>query len=312
MSATSLLYHWNGSDIALFLALNHAAAAVPPALVILGNVVGNYWGMPVLTALLLLCADASMRRADTVSAARLRLQARRLMIGFAIAWVSVAALKVGADFPRPGTVLGAQVHLIGTPHDRYSFPSGHTAYAALVAAVLWPVVRPLWRPLLLAFVVWVAWSRIAAGAHFPADVAAGSLVGILSGWLAHLAVCPLPDEGNPTPRKMAFQRVLAQAKQAYAAGEHERAFGLLQDAHVIGQGLPGPHLRSHLWMLRIAAARRDWPEIRGQILCIALAPIGNVTGRLPFGNTGAATVRAFQSMQPPRRLPSLVEEHDDR
>lgn len=312
MSEISFFYDWNGLNVALFLALNQSGGDVPAALATFGNIVGNYWGMPVLMVVLLLCAGARMRCEAFVSAAMLRLQARRLMVGFAIACVGVALLKVGFDLPRPATVLGAQAHLMGTPHDRYSFPSGHTAYAALVAAVLWPVAWPLWRPLLLAFIAWVAWSRIATGAHFPADVAAGGLVGFLCGWLAHWAVRALPDEGNPAPRKVAFERVHAQARQAHAVEEYERAFGLLQDAHVIGQCLLWPHLRSHVWMLRLAATRRDWSEIRGQLLRIALVPIGNAMGRLPFGNTGDAKVSAFKPMQPPRRLASLLEEQYDR
>lgn len=309
MTGQHLLYDWNGSNVALFLALNHPAGEVPAALAALGNIVGNYWGMPLLVAMLLLCAGSQMRRANYDSAAQLRLQVRRLMIGFVIAWVSVAMLKFGFDFPRPAIVLGAQAHLSGTPHDRYSFPSGHTAYATLVTAICWPLVRPVLRPLLLAFVVWVAWSRVATGAHFPADVVAGSLVGLLSGRLAYRVVQPLPGEGNPASRHIAFERVLAKAQLSYRAGDYTRAMGLLQDAHVIGQGLWWPHLRSHLWMLRIATVRRDWHEIRGQMLRIVLVPIGNATGRLPLGNTGDAKVNAFTPMPLPQRLQSILEKH---
>jgi signal peptidase II len=38
--------------------------------------------------------------------------------------------------------------------------------------------------LLVAWLAWVAWSRIAVGAHFPADVIAGFLIGWLAAWIA--------------------------------------------------------------------------------------------------------------------------------
>ncbi|MGC8808149.1 MAG: phosphatase PAP2 family protein [Thiomonas sp.] len=35
------------------------------------------------------------------------------------------------------------------------------------------------------FVLWVCWSRIAVGAHFPADVLGGALVGLVCALAAH-------------------------------------------------------------------------------------------------------------------------------
>jgi membrane-associated phospholipid phosphatase len=65
-----------------------------------------------------------------------------------------------------------------------SFPSGHAARAAAIAtsvALLWPALR--WPLVLLA--AWVAFSRAYIGAHWPLDVLAGVLLGLLSGWLAY-------------------------------------------------------------------------------------------------------------------------------
>lgn len=69
----------------------------------------------------------------------------------------------------------------------------------------------------------------------------------------------------------------------------------------------GLHLHSHLMMLRLAAAERDWPAA-GQVLRLLLVPLGNATGRLPLGNMGRATVSAFKPMPVAPALRRLIEE----
>lgn len=71
------------------------------------------------------------------------------------------------------------IHLSVTPPDKYSFPSGHTAAAfcfALLIASLYPHIAPL----LYIFASLVAISRVANGVHYPSDVVAGVVLGLLS------------------------------------------------------------------------------------------------------------------------------------
>lgn len=281
MTIKSIVYDWGGLNVGLFEFVNQSHTDFWERPAYFGNLAGNYWGLPALVAVLLLFAYISNRQRKFAVASQLYLQTRRLVVGFAFACFGVAMLKTGFNFPRPLAALGSHVHMIGTPADHYSLPSGHTAYATLVVMVVWPLLSKFFRPLLLVFVAWVGWSRIASGAHFPADVVAGILVGAISGWMAYWAVQPLPSQGQPLPWRVAFHRMLVQARLSYAAGDTQRAFALLQEAHVRGQYLLWPHLLAHFWMLRIACSRRDWPEIPWQIWHIALAPIENVTGRLP-------------------------------
>ena len=86
--------------------------------------------------------------------------------------------------PRPWlTVEG--LNFLVVENDPNSFPSGHTC-AAFAAAGVWfrtlPKTWMRWTALVLA--VLMGFSRLYVGVHFPSDVVAGCLVGLLCAWLA--------------------------------------------------------------------------------------------------------------------------------
>ena len=107
------------------------------------------------------------------------------------------------------------------------------------------------------------------------------------------------------------------AKEHRAADEAERAGRLamawhnLERAHILAQTQLWPHLEAHSKMLRFALRLRDWREAVGQLIRLALAPLGNVTGRLPLGNTGRSNVSAFLSMDLPPDLRAVLDPHAD-
>lgn len=69
-------------------------------------------------------------------------------------------------------------------HDPNSFPSGHTC-AAFAAACAWrPHLPKWWGRAALGAAALMGLSRLYVGVHFPTDVLAGALAGVLSGWLA--------------------------------------------------------------------------------------------------------------------------------
>jgi undecaprenyl-diphosphatase len=65
--------------------------------------------------------------------------------------------------------------------DPHSFPSGHAARAIMLAVVA-AGLGPAWFALLLmAWVPFVALSRVAMGLHYLSDVLAGVFLGVLTG-----------------------------------------------------------------------------------------------------------------------------------
>lgn len=96
-------------------------------------------------------------------------------------------------------------------------------------------------------------------------------------------------------------------EDALRRGDFPLAWHHLERAHILAQTDLVPHIVSHWRMLRLALVQRDWREAAGQLLRLALAPVGNVTGRLPIGNTGRSTVSAFAPMDIPRDLKSIVD-----
>jgi undecaprenyl-diphosphatase len=94
-------------------------------------------------------------------------------------------LKRWTRRPRPFRA-HADITAYLAPLDEFSFPSGHTLHAVsftLIALAYFPILAPL----LLAFTVLVAMSRVVLGLHYPSDVLAATLIGcVLAGsslWL---------------------------------------------------------------------------------------------------------------------------------
>ena len=110
-----------------------------------------------------------------------------------VSWLGAAPLagvftrigKVMADSPRPLEVLDAQaIHVIGEPLYVAAMPSGHTLTAFAAATAIYFSLAPLGRRRFLwlfALAAGVGLSRLAVGAHWPADVAIGAVLGIVSG-----------------------------------------------------------------------------------------------------------------------------------
>ncbi len=112
-------------------------------------------------------------------------------------------------------------------------------------------------------------------------------------------------------RIAAFDAAMAAARASLARREPAPALVLMERAHVLGQRDFGRHWRVHVLMLRAAWDLADGREVRGQLMRLALTPIGHLTQRLPRGNNGRSNVSAFKPMAVSDELARLLEAENE-
>lgn len=156
---------WSGTPLALVIELGSAANWPLPAAVILAVIFGVLlWRRLFPEAI---CTAAASFGADLVN----------------------VALNGIVDRPRPHNLHLATPLGLGS----HSFPSGHAAHTLALYGFLWylsrrtSTVAPAWRPWLrvvegicVYFILTVGLSRVLEHGHWPSDVLAGYLVGMLS------------------------------------------------------------------------------------------------------------------------------------
>jgi hypothetical protein len=107
-----------------------------------------------------------------------------------------------------------------------------------------------------------------------------------------------------------IEKEMAAYRAAHFAHDWDKAWNALERAHILSQPYLGPHLANHWAMLCFAVAQRDAKEVFGQMLRFALAPLGALSGRIPVGNIGRATVSAFKPMPIPEDLRKAITKSD--
>jgi undecaprenyl-diphosphatase len=126
-----------------------------------------------------------------------------LLACFPVGGLATHGFKQLIGAARPAAALGIDhIVVVGGPLLTKAMPSGHAVTAFTVATLISldaRLSRP-WRLLVWALAFAVALSRVAVGAHWPADICAGAALGVLvghagwwcaqraerAGWLAHL------------------------------------------------------------------------------------------------------------------------------
>ena len=176
-----IFYDWGSANVWLFHAINNVHSDLLDRCMLAATALGGHANFPLYLALvasvgLIVCSRNADR--DTL------LRWLAVLTVFSVAYVLdgwlLGWLKPLLDFPRPPLALPlGTVHIVGTPEYHHSLPSGHSAFAMLIVASLWPLLKGWKRLLGVAFVLWVGLSRVSLGAHFPADVIAGFLSSLL-------------------------------------------------------------------------------------------------------------------------------------
>lgn len=184
-------------------------------------------------------------------------------------WTLIAAALVGIavthslkplfSAPRPPAVLEpGTFNLIGPGHRKVSFPSGHTVTATVFFGVWVYFVHSNWlRATLILLAVAAGLSRVAVGVHWPVDVAAGLVVGILAAWMGG-GLARLREQWGANP----FVHLSFVALAAGMAASLLFSDGGYRDAAVLQRLLGVCALGFALWVYLIAPIRR-WIRSRG-------------------------------------------------
>ena len=190
-----IFYDWGGANVWLFHAINDIRFGWLDNVMLLGTTLGDHILFPFYLGLLTLVALVVVNTpARDVAHHRIRVSRWMAVIAvFSLAYMFDGMLlgyvKPLLDFPRPPLALPqGSVNIIGLPEYHHSLPSGHSSFAMLVTASLWPILNHRWRIAGVLFVSWVGISRVSLGAHFPADVMAGFISSLAVVTLVYVGV----------------------------------------------------------------------------------------------------------------------------
>jgi membrane-associated phospholipid phosphatase len=142
--------------------------------------------------LMWVCTQVGSARVSTVLVAvSYVLGARRFAIELALGSLTLALLvtiiKILTDRARPFRILG-ETRVIGRRERGLSFPSGHTTQVFFMMTI---IIRYARLPLAAALGLYVVaglvgYTRIYLGVHYPRDVVAGAILGLIWGGLSLL------------------------------------------------------------------------------------------------------------------------------
>ncbi len=192
MTLKNFFYDWGIGNVWLFRAINGAFQGPGyDRWMVIGSQLSHYTMFHFYAPVIMLSALACILIAKLDFPTEYRSIRDRWIIALLVLFTSyllesawVAPLKDWFQYPRPFIVLpqgSFRLVTIDVDQKEYwrSFPSGHAIFIMLIAASLWPVLEKLARYIGVCIVLWVGWSRVALGVHFPVDVLGGYLLSLL-------------------------------------------------------------------------------------------------------------------------------------
>ncbi len=109
--------------------------------------------------------------------------------------IATEAIRFFYQSPRPFDVLNFQPLI---PANGNSLPSGHAAFFFALATIVY-LYDKRWGIWYFSFSALISVGRIFVGVHWPADIIAGAVVGVLSGLLIHFLLSKEITELKKSP-----------------------------------------------------------------------------------------------------------------
>lgn len=103
----------------------------------------------------------------------------RVVLVCGVSFVFISIFRKLYDADRPYTVYDFEP-IVKKSKTGHSMPSRHV-FSAAVIAMAFLYVSPLWSVLIFSCTIIMCFGRVIAGVHFPKDVIAGLMAGVLCG-----------------------------------------------------------------------------------------------------------------------------------
>lgn len=199
--AKTTWYDWNGANEAIFKAIHSIQGDEYYHLMLKITHMGNRHNLPIyIVFILMYVLGGYMIRKIRGSGGNKHFLAMWvgilavIAISYGINGFVIGHLKDYFAYPRPYMVIegveGMDRKDDGT--DNYhSFPSGHVTFATLMVFSMWSGLSGIMRVIGVGFIFAVAWSRIALGMHFPADLLGAFLISLTVAFIVRRIVHPL-------------------------------------------------------------------------------------------------------------------------